>query len=385
MSGGRAGTRELPRTPATAAERLGARLGVRVGPILVAFLVSRLIVVAAALLAELLVPRNGALASGASGPIVSSLTTWDGWFYLGIARDGYHAAPVTGIYHDYAFLPLYPAVVKVVALGQDVLVGPASVLVSNAAFLVSLGLLARVGELRLGRERAERAVLLLAISPFAFVFSMAYAESLFLALALGAFLAAESDRRGLAGLLLLLAGLARLQGLILVPVVGLLLLLRDGRRLRASQLWVLLGLIGTVAFLAYVAWLTGSAGSYSGTQADWGRSGIGSYAQGSSLLAMLSPWNAIQLAVLLVGVFLLVFLRPDGIPLPYALLAPLFLGTTIASGILESIGRYATLAFPYAWVLAGRRAAWFRAAWPVASGVLLLGFATASFAGWFVP
>ena len=60
---------------------------------LVAVLVaSRLVVAAAALLAENVVTRNPLLTAGADGPVISSLTSWDGWWYLGIVQDGYHAA-----------------------------------------------------------------------------------------------------------------------------------------------------------------------------------------------------------------------------------------------------------------------------------------------------
>ena len=76
---------------------------------------SRLVVLAAALVAELLVPRNPLLTGGDGAPILQSLTSWDGWWYLGIVRDGYHAAPLDGAYHDYAFLPLYPMLVRLLA------------------------------------------------------------------------------------------------------------------------------------------------------------------------------------------------------------------------------------------------------------------------------
>ena len=49
---------------------------------------SRLVVVAAALVAELFVPRNPLLTGGDGAPILESLTSWDGWWYLGIVRDG---------------------------------------------------------------------------------------------------------------------------------------------------------------------------------------------------------------------------------------------------------------------------------------------------------
>ena len=85
------------------------------GSILAIFLASRILIVGAAIVAEYLVPRNAGLAAGA-GPILDSLTAWDGWYYLGIAREGYHAAPVAGAYSDIAFAPLYPLLIRVVSL-----------------------------------------------------------------------------------------------------------------------------------------------------------------------------------------------------------------------------------------------------------------------------
>jgi uncharacterized membrane protein len=69
------------------------------------------------------------------------------------------------------------------------------------AFAVALVLLYHLGRPFLGGRRAAMAGVLLAIVPFGVAFAMAYAESLFLALSLGAFLAAERDRRALGVLL----------------------------------------------------------------------------------------------------------------------------------------------------------------------------------------
>ena len=63
---------------------------------------------------------------------------------------------------------------------------------------------------------------------------------------------------------------------------------------------------------------------------------------------------------LLVYVFLLVYLRPDRIPLAYALIPILTRRSVFASGNLQSIGRLGMVAFPYLWIVAGRRSAWFR-------------------------
>lgn len=353
--------------------------------LVLAILASRLVVLLAAVLAEMVVTRNPALTSGDGAPILRSLTSWDGWWYLGIVRDGYHAAPIVDGYHDHAFFPLYPLLVRALSFPWPQFAGLVAVVLSNVLFVAALVLLVRLGRVVLGDERARRGAMLLAISPFAAVFSMAYSESLFLVLAVGAFLAVERDRRALGGVLFGLTVLARLQGAVLLLPLWLLLFVRDGRRLRASQAWLLLGPLAAVAFLGYVAVLTGSAGSYGTAQAAWGRGGIGSSAAGAAIGSVLDLNQLVLLVTLIASLFLLVFRRVDRVPWAYALVSLLYVGAVFASGILESVGRYVTLAFPNAWLLAGRRATWFRRGWPVVSLVLLGLVSLQMFRGRFVP
>ncbi len=353
--------------------------------IVLALVVSRLVVLAAAVLAEAVTGRNPALTSGDEGPILRSLTSWDGWWYLGIVRDGYHAAPLVNGYHDYAFFPLYPLLVRALSFPWPQFAGLVAVVLSNILFVAALVLLVRLGRVVLGDERASRGAILLAISPFAAVFSMAYSESLFLVLSLAAFLALERNRRPLGGLLLGLAAFTRLQGAILTLPLWLVLFLRDGRRLRLSQAWLLAGPLAGAAFLGFVALLTGSAGAYGGAQGAWGRLGAGLSPAGGSIIQAFSPYQAALLVTLLFAVFLLVYLRPDRIPVPYALVPIISLGLLLSSGLLESVGRYVSSAFPNAWLLAGRRAAWFRRGWPVLSVVLLGLVSLQMFRGYFVP
>jgi hypothetical protein len=346
---------------------------------------SRLVVLIAAVLAESLVGRNPLLTSGDGAPILRSLTAWDGWWYLGIARNGYHVAPIVDGYHDYAFLPLWPALIRVFSWPWPAYAGLVSVILANALFIVGLVLLARLGERVVGRGRALVGAALLAVLPFSAVFSMAYGESLFLCLSTGAFLAAERDRRILAGTLVALAAMARLQGAVLAVPVWLVLFLRDGRRLRGSQAWLLLGPLAGAAVLLAVGAFAGGTGAYGAAQAAWGRSGVGGAAPGQTLADAFSIVNALQFATLIAAVFLLVYLRPDRIAVPYALLAVISIGLVFASGSLESIGRHVTSAFPNGWLLAGRRARWFRIGWPILSTAGLFILSTAMFAGRFVP
>jgi len=351
------------------------------------FVVSRLLVVAAAFAAEFLIVRNPNLTSGDGAPILRSLTSWDGWFYLGIVRDGYHVGAVSGTYHDYAFLPLYPLVVRILALPWPAFAGLVGVLVSNVAFLVALGLFARLGESVVGPRRARLGAVYLAVFPFAAVFSMSYTESLFLALAVGAFLAAERDRRALAGILFALACLCRLQGAVMIVPLALVLLHRDGWRPRPSQAWLALGSVASGAFLLFVGWLTGSSSGYLAAQTGWGRAGVGASAGGgsTSIAALFTPYQASLLLVLAVAIFLLVYVRSDRIPLAYALLPILTIGLELSSGLLEAVGRITMLAFPYAWLLAGRRSGWFRRAWPMLSAGLMTLIRVLIFGGYYVP
>ena len=107
--------------------------------------------------------------------------------------------------------------------------GLIAVVLSNVLFAVGIVLLVRLTAPRFGAAFAYRSAALLAIFPFAAVFSMAYAESLFLVLMLGAFLAAERGRAVPAGLLLALATLTRLQGVALVIPLAWILWEQAGR------------------------------------------------------------------------------------------------------------------------------------------------------------
>ena len=352
--------------------------------IALAYGVSRGLVVLAAIVAETLVSRNPLLAPGSAGPIVTSLTGWDGWWYLGIARNGYHAAPISGQYHDYAFFPLYPALVRVLSLATPAFDGLVAVLLSNVLFLVALWLLYRLTADVLDEERALWSCVILALFPFSWVFSMAYGESLFLALSLGSLLGAERGRAGWAVVLAALAGLTRLPGVLLIVPVALIL----WRRLedRRALAWLVLVPLGAALFAAYVGSLAGSAGAAEAAQNAWGRTGIGAAAAGGqSLGANLDPMLITFLLTLLAYVFLLVYLRPDRIPLAYALIPVLTLASVLASGNLQSIGRLGMVAFPFEWVLAGRRSRWFRIGWPVVSAALLTALSVLIFAGWYQP
>jgi Mannosyltransferase (PIG-V) len=349
------------------------------------FIASRFLLLAAAVVAEAFIPRNPALTSGDGAPILRSLTSWDGWYYLGIVRDGYHADPVSGAYTNLPFPPLYPVLIKLLSAPFPAYAGLVAILVSNVAFLFALGLLVRLATPYLGRRRSILAATLLTIYPFASVFAMAYTESLFLLLMLAAFLATERRHRAWAGVFLALAVLCRVQGVGLVLPLGILMLRQDGWRIRPSQAWLLIGPLAAVGYVGYIASVTGSWTAFLDAQKAWGRAGFGGAAPTQTIASKFSPYQGALLVTLLWSVFLLIFRRADRLRAEYALVPIVFIAAELSSGSLEAVGRITMLAFPLVWILANRRSVFARRAWPAISVGLFTIVAVLSFGGYWVP
>ena len=338
--------------------------------ILAVFLVTRAIVLLVALVLEGSIPLGYHGPTFTTAPILGSLTGEDAIYYLGIARDGYHLQPVANGHYDWAFFPLFPLATKiasVLTLGNVALAG---VLVSNAAFLGAMLVLYRLSVRHLGHATSVRSVTFLAIAPGAVAFALAYSDSLFLLVAVAAFLAAERRQLVLAGVLYGLATLCRLPGLFLgVPLLA--LLLSDGGRPARSWAWLLLGPLALAAFYGYLGWLTGDLLANLHAQATWDIAPVLSdptpVNTTDAPVAAFSILPLLLIGTLLVYTFLFVYIRGDRIPLPYAILAIVSLGTVIGSLRLQSVARYLVVAWPFSWILASRRSAWFRDAWPVLS------------------
>lgn len=370
-------------SPFERARTLAVRIELDAG-IVAMFVASRLLLVVAAIVAETVIRPSPALVTIETSPILTSLTSWDGWYYLNIARDGYHAEAVSAAYHDTAFAPLFPLIVRVLAAPWPAFTGLVAVLLSNVLFLVALVLLARLGTPYLGRRRAALAAGLLAIYPTASVFGMAYTESLFLLCTVAAFLCAEERHRAWAGVFLALAVLSRVQGVALILPLWVLMLRQDAWRPRPTQAWLLLGPVALIGFFLYVASITGSLTGYLDSAQGWGRTGLGSAPADETVGATFGTYEAALLGILLWSVFLLIFRRVDGLRLEYWLVPVVFLVALISSGRIESVGRI-TMAFPFVWILANRRLPFVRQAWPVISAGLFTLIALLSFAGYWVP
>jgi len=148
------------------------------------------------------------------GRLVDVWGRWDSDWFLRIAENGYTWPSSTP-----AFFPLYPLLVAGLGrllLGHYLLAG---VVVSLAAGAAAFVLLYRLTSLRLGEEAARNTVLFLAVAPTSLFFGAVYSESLFLLLAVAAFLLAERGRFWEAGAAAGLALLTRSAGVALLPAL----------------------------------------------------------------------------------------------------------------------------------------------------------------------
>ncbi|HST26410.1 MAG TPA: mannosyltransferase family protein [Gaiellaceae bacterium] len=142
---------------------------------------------------------------------------WDSVWFLRIAEHGYTSSS----HADTAFYPLYPAAISGlghVFFGHYLVAG---LVISLLASLGAFFLLHRLAEERLGADGARRSVLYLALFPMSLFLIAVYSESLFLLLALAAFVLAERGRWLPAWAAAGLAVVTRVAGFALLPALAL--------------------------------------------------------------------------------------------------------------------------------------------------------------------
>jgi Mannosyltransferase (PIG-V) len=305
------------------------------------------------------------------------ITVWDGRWYEKIALEGY---PLTVPQADFyagtgrqaqtavAFFPLYPLLVRaldrILPGGADV----AGVVLSLVIGAVATVLVWIVAEKVADRRVADRAAILFAFSPGAFVLSLVYAEGLLIVLAAGCLLALMERRWVAAGVLAALAGAARPNATAVMLACAwaagwAIWKHREWRALIAPAL----APVGMLAFFVYLWWHTGETRIWFrvqsqgwGERIDFGIANLGVFAD--VLTRPLHNPNRLILAVSMVGaVVLMVILvraRLPGVLNVYALSG---LCLVLASHI-NARPRFIFVAFPLMIALAGtirRQAAFF--------------------------
>lgn len=226
------------------------------------------------------------VAAGNAGNVASWLSGWNRWdtgLFVKIARFGYQGYPQH--YPDHgvvAFFPGEPLLLRAVHyVTRDWIA--AGLLISAVAGAVACVALARIGRLDAGPLAGSRAPLYLALSPYAVFLFAAYSESLFLAFALPAWLAARRGRWMVAGMLAAGAAAVRVTGLFLAAAL-IVQWFADpaGRRRRRDALPLLLPLAVIAGYVGYLRSITGDWLAWPHAQRDyWGRS-------------FTAPWTALH-------------------------------------------------------------------------------------------
>jgi hypothetical protein len=208
------------------------------------------------------------LTHAVADPLLAPLARWDAAWYLRVADGGYGDSEARA-----AFFPLYPLLVR--SLATPFGASPAALLlaayaISLAAFLGALVLLWRLVALELGERLAQPALLLLAVFPAALYFGAPYAESLFLALSVGAFYAARTGRWTAAGACAAAAAATRNSGVLLMLPLALLWWGSRDRRL-GDGAWILVAPVGLAAFALYLGLAEGDALRFAHAHEAWYR------------------------------------------------------------------------------------------------------------------
>ena len=337
--------------PSEASSDLWAKVRTPITASLPAWVVARLLVIAALALAHYLVDNLGITDELAKTTVRLGLTSWDGAYYVDIASKGYAAIAQDAL----RFFPLIPMLAKpMVWIGIPA--QAAVVIVSNVSALLA-GALLYVLAVREGRdaEFATRATWLLALAPPAFVLVMGYTEATTIALAIGLFLALRSKHWWIAAALGVLVGLSRPSGFLLALPA----LVEAARNLRglpvkeyvARAAAVIAPGIGALAYLTWVwrrfgdFWLPYSLqtessrrGSFSNPFDTVGDALDGLFRGDAVGTGLHVPWLIIVVALVVVCF--------RTWPASYGALAAAGVGTAIISSNLESFERYALTAFP---------------------------------------
>ena len=320
------------------------------------------------------------------------LTGWDGAFYADIAIAGYEPLGRDG----YRFFPLFPLLGRATAWLPGVDERLALLVVANAAALVAGCLLTllvvrETGDVGLAR----RSVWLLLLAPPSAVLVMAYAESLFLALSIGAVLALRTQRFVLAAALGGLAALTRPVGVLLaVPALVEVVrgIARASRVARAARVMAVLGPL--VGLLAYAWWVRGRTGDWwfaFRVQSDPALRGdtvspVTSLADAASALFDGDELGTgLHFVAALAGLALLV-VAARRLAVSYTAYATVTIGVILTASSLNSFERYLLVTFPLviAAAMLVRRPATERVVM-ILSTVALFALSTLMFSGVHVP
>jgi hypothetical protein len=274
---------------------------------------------------------------------------WDSNWYIDIARNGYSTATNSVNMANYAFFPLYPMAMRLVAA----LIGDyfaAGLIVSNLCLIIACVYLYRLVSLDEDGQTARRSIKYLILFPTAFIFSGVFTESTFLALSLACLYYAKRGRWLYSGSMGFLTALTRPYGVIIALPMAYEYLRQ--RRIGPDALLLSLPLAGLSLFCLYNYFLTGDPLAFMHIQSAWGgrfsnpiTELLGRLASGNGDVRFEALFTLASLALLVAS-----FKKVDISYLAYGLLLILIPLSTPNSA--WSMARYILVAFPIFIILA---------------------------------
>lgn len=293
---------------------------------------------------------------------------FDSGWYFGIARNGYQY--VAGGRSNLAFFPVYPTLMGWIGRlfgGRQQHYYMAGVLISWVAFVVAMVWLRKLAALDLERRKADLAVLLTAVFPFAFFFGVVYTESLYLLLLVLSCYGFRTRNWWLGAAAGALMTATRVNGIMALPALAW-MAWRAAQSTSQDRLRALIALAlvpaGIGAYSIYVYSLSGSFIEWSASITRWGYPPGGFPLSPFVRLVRLAAFHPYQYLTgegaapydLLNGGAALVF----AISIPfvwrrlgagYGLLMLANLWLPLSTGIFEGMGRYCAVLFPwFIWV-----------------------------------
>lgn len=358
----------------------------RAGAIWLLFTVLRYFV--AALTEYFLQPDHGRMAQGIVG-FLKLPFTFDSAYFAEIANNGYFGQRTAPEWR--AFFPGYALVMRGTSylLTLDVSWGRlmvAGAFISAVCSLIATVVIYRMADSLGGARAGICAALLLMLWPSATFLTAAYSESLYLALATGAWWNALKGRWWISGMLCAYASFTRINGVFLAISLLVLLLVRVRRREEPFRVHKLVavgvGMTGAAAYLLYLWAMTGDPQAWQHAQfKGWGRETVWPWTSLHNTLESLggADWYQGSQFVLDMGAVLLCILAAAylGYRRCWAemTLILLTIGVLVTSSTYLSITRNTLTLFPlfvFGGALLARRREWFTAMLLTLSGMWMV-------------
>lgn len=286
---------------------------------------------------------------------------FDGVHYLSIAGRGYTN-------DDLGFFPLFPLTISASSssFGTGEAFGAAQFFagffVSNLAFIAALFVLYKLIELDYPIKTARLAILFLLVFPTSFYFGSIYSESLFLLLALLTLYFARKKQLFAGSFLGLLASLARLVGIALLPALIYELFRKEKtakKRLIAALLFLIIPL-GYIGYSFFNWTISGNAFSFIQAHATLGNARSVDtvilipqtlFRYGKILFSLphsqFEWWIAVlELATFIFAALLIFYAWKKGVRFSYILFALVAFLIPASSGTFTGLPRYTLVIFP---------------------------------------